>query len=353
MYSIKAIKGIGKMSSDGVCVYDFGSQTFSYCNTGFVKIFNTSKEDILANSYNAIKPLINDEEEYVNNLLFEIKNKGKIQNVELRLNLKSIEKFVSIDAFLLGNKELLVAIIKDISSAKQHLNYIVEFGARKDALVDMVAHNLSGPLNLTTNLLNAVDQLNRSQQNRKADKYTRLIRESTQQCIEIINSFLDEEHSESARIFVKETRFDLVSKVKIVVDRVKQFYRDKDLEIIADKNEIMVTADDVKLFQIVHNLVSNAVKFTPANGKISVVLTDDMDFFEVRITDTGIGIPEHLQPFIFQRNTPASRDGLKGEKSIGMGLYIVKKLAAMMGGNIAFESKDNHGSTFIVRVPKE
>jgi two-component system sensor histidine kinase VicK len=141
--------------------------------------------------------------------------------------------------------------------------------------------------------------------------------------------------------------------VKIIVERLRPFHADKQFRIISVSDELMVRADDVKFFQIVHNLLSNAVKFTPAKGKITVRIKDDEQFFEVSVADTGIGIPEHLQPYLFQRDTRAAREGLKGEKSIGMGLYIIKKLVDIMKGEISFESEENKGSTFIVRFPKE
>ena len=352
-YSVEAIKEIGKMTGDGICLYDLINRKFSYFNNGFIKIFETSKEEIAADSFRIIERLVKHDRDYVDKHLTVIRNKGKIQNIEFRLKFESTEKYVSVDAFLLNDSNLLLAMIKEVSTAKQHLNYVVEFGARKDALLDMVAHNLSGPLNLTTNLLNVIDQMNKSHQYKKIDNHSRLIRESTHQCIEIINSFLKEEHSESQRVLVKNNLFDVYSKVKIVVERMRDFNKDKQIRIISKTKELMVSADDVKFFQIVHNLLSNAVKFTPSKGKITVAINDYEHFFEVSVHDTGIGIPEHLQPYVFQRNTPASREGLKGEKSIGMGLYIVKKLAEMMHGKISFKSEENVGSTFLLRLPKE
>ena len=352
-YSTKAIKDIGKLSTDGVCIFDLSSQKFSYVNDAFLRIFKTSKEEIDANSFELIDRLIVNDRKYVNNHLSDIKSKGRISNIEFRLKFRSTEKFIRVDAFVVDDCNLLIAMIRDVSASKEHLNYIVDFGARKDALLDMVAHNLSGPLNLTTNLLNAIDQSSKSQQYKKIDTHSRLIRESTQQCIEIINSFLKEEHSESERVVVRNNLFDVHAKVKIVVDRLKPFNNDKEFKIVSSQREVIVSADDVKIFQIIHNLLSNAVKFTPSNGTITVTINNYEYFFELNVADNGIGIPEHLHPYIFQRNTPASREGLKGEKSVGMGLYIVKKLTDLMHGSISFESAENVGSTFLVRLPKE
>jgi two-component system sensor histidine kinase VicK len=352
-FSIESIRDIGRIATNGICVYDFTRSGFLYFNDAFTAILNSSRDALEKATCNVIEPLVADDVEYVEQNLQELRTNSKLQDIEFRLRSEGGYKFVNVDAFLLDENNYLVVFIKDVTAAKQHFDYIVEFGARKDALLDMIAHNLSGPLNLTNNLLDAIDVSNKNLQSNRISEYSRLIRESTHQCVEIINSFLKEEHSESARVFVKNSLFDVVAKVKIVVERMKQFHTDKQFKIVSKHKELMVSADDVKFFQIVHNLLSNSVKFTPSKGTITVIINDYEHFFEVVVEDTGIGIPEFLQPHLFQRNTPASREGLKGEKSVGMGLYIISKLVTMMAGSISFESEENKGSTFLVRFPKE
>jgi two-component system sensor histidine kinase VicK len=80
---------------------------------------------------------------------------------------------------------------------------------------------------------------------------------------------------------------------------------------------------------------------------------EESDFtFTLIVKDDGIGIPDHLQPLVFKKYTPAGRQGLQGEKSIGVGLSIVKNLVSLMKGSIRFESKENKGATFFVTLPK-
>lgn len=279
----------------------------------------------------------------------QLNDDSQLHSIELRLRNSRI---ISCDAYLLREQHLAILIAKDISNSKQFLNYIIEFGARKDALLDMLAHNLSGPLNLTNNLLNLVDQINNTQQYKTINSQTRLIRENTQQCIEIINSLLMEEHLASAKVFVESNRFDVVAKSRIVIERIKPFNADKEISLYPDADQIFISLDDVKYFQVVHNLISNAVKYTPPAGKVSVEIIEMEDRVVITVADNGIGIPEHLQPYVFQRNTPAARQGLKGERSIGMGLYIVKKLVELMKGELTFESKENAGTKFVVWLPK-
>jgi two-component system sensor histidine kinase VicK len=259
---------------------------------------------------------------------------------------------VSVDAYLIEGPQLIVAMVKDTTKSREHMNYIVEFGAIKDTLLDGISHRLAGPLNLTNNLLDMVDQVSSEHRYRKIEQPARLIRENTQECIDVINSFLREEHVTSPGVPVGSNRFNLLSKIATVVDRYKEFNPTKDFKIVARKAELFATGDDVKFFQVINNLVSNSVKFTNEKGKITVEVTEADSTIVINVKDNGIGIPEYLQPHLFRKNTPAARPGLRGEKSVGLGLYIIRKLTNLMGGTIAFESEEGKGSVFTLTLPK-
>jgi two-component system sensor histidine kinase VicK len=98
--------------------------------------------------------------------------------------------------------------------------------------------------------------------------------------------------------------------------------------------------------------VSNSIKFTRPNGTIEVAVKNYKNRFEIVVKDDGIGIPEGLQPFIFEKETRAARLGLNGEPSNGIGLYVVRKLTGLLDGQISFESKENKGTKFTVEFPK-
>jgi two-component system sensor histidine kinase VicK len=350
-YSLRTIRDIGRISGDGVLVYNLLEEKVTYCNTSLARIFELSKDEITGHAPGVIRKLVKDDDGYLKAVIEQLISKSSVTNVELRVEAEK-DRYISCDAYLIGRAENIVVFVKDVTRSKQHTTYISEFGARKDAILDMVAHNLSGPLNLTNNLLDLVDQLNKKQQYKTVDNHTRLIRENTQHCIDIINSFLREEHLASEGISVESNRYDVISKIRIVIERLAKFHADKKFRIIAGSDELYVTGDDVKFFQVIHNLLSNSIKFTKPNGEITVEVVDYGDGFTAVVSDNGIGIPEFLQPHIFKKNTPAGRPGLQGEKSIGMGLYIVKKLVDLMKGALSFESHEGQGTTFRITLPK-
>jgi two-component system sensor histidine kinase VicK len=350
-YRLKTLKDIGKISSDGILAFDLAANSVCYNNKALAGILEISATDLKKAGTNALRKALKDDDEFLKGRFDELMEKSKIMNLELRIDADS-EKYISCDAYFISKSNMIIAFVKDITLAKQHLNYIAEFGARKNTILDMVVHNLSGPLNITNNLLDIIDQVSRDQRYKKIDSHTRLIRENTQHCIEQINAFMKEEHFTSPDIPRESNRFDAVAKITIIVERFKQFAPSKQIKFTSPAKELFVTGDDVKFFQIVNNLISNAIKFTDEKGRILIKVSDEKDTFSVSVSDNGIGIPDYLQPFLFTKNSPAGRQGLRGEKSLGMGLYVVKKLVDLMKGSIRFESEENKGSTFIVEFPK-
>lgn len=230
---------------------------------------------------------------------------------------------------------------------------MINFGSKKDTMLEMLSHNLSAPLSLVKRILGMAEKACRDQKYQTVSSHIQFIGNATQHCIDIIHDFLKEEHFVSERIYVKQNRFDVIEKVRHVVDEFKQSYHGNELHFVTDKKLLFVTGDDIKFLQILNNLISNALKFTPANCRVEIKVEDADDNFMVIVKDDGIGIPEHVQPLLFQKYTPAGRQGLNGEKSIGVGLSIVKKLVSLMRGEIRFESKQDQGTTFYLILPKE
>ncbi|GAA3927993.1 PAS domain-containing sensor histidine kinase [Hymenobacter algoricola] len=103
-----------------------------------------------------------------------------------------------------------------------------------------------------------------------------------------------------------------------------------------------------KFGRILDNLLSNALNFTPAGGKIRVRLRQLKGRIRLVVHDTGLGIPEALQPHVFDKFTTAARPGLYGDTTTGLGLFITKQIVEMHQGKIWLESKENEGTTFFI-----
>jgi two-component system sensor histidine kinase VicK len=348
----QTIQTIAEISDDGFLIYDRHSKKINYANESLYKMFQLTEEEVARDPKIFYKRLSPDDAEYLEACFHAFSFRRSITNIEFAGTMDDGSlKFFSVDAYVIS-EQFLFCQLKDISQQKKHEQYMTDFGAHKDTLLEMLSHNLSSPLLLTKRVLSALDKAYQAKRPSDISNHIKFIEESTSYCIDIIHDFLKEEHFVSKRIVVRKSRFDAIRKVKIIVDRFKESYRGNDLRFESNIDKLFVTNDDVKFLQVVTNLISNALKFTPANCAVEVKIEETEDYFTVIVKDDGIGIPKHLQPLVFQKYTPAGRTGLQGEKSLGVGLSIVKTLVELMKGTIRFESQENKGTTFYVTFPK-
>lgn len=273
------------------------------------------------------------------------------ENVTFRMVRRGIGKYFSIEAYRV-QESFLIGMVKDITQERRHEEYLINYGARKDTLLDMVAQKLSTPLNLTNFTMDLVEKAVKEQKFQRIEGHVQVIREVTSECITVINDLLIEEHLESRSIEPKINRFDIIDKTKVVLEGFMGMHPDRHFSLSSSWKHLFVGGDDLKYFQIVHNLLSNSIKFSRPGASINVGIIAGDDYVEVFIKDNGIGIPKSLQPRIFEKRTTASRPGLNGEEPNGIGLYVVRELTRLLRGELTFTSEENVGSEFRIRLPK-
>ena len=188
-HSLKILRDIGKLSNDGTLAFDLAGHKVLYCNKALAKILELPVTEIVDGGLNALRKTLRDEASYLIKAYSLFKESFRISNFELRV-VSDKEKYISVDAYLIDQSHMIVAFVKDITTSKLHLNYIVEFGARKNTILDTIIHNLSSPLNMTNTLLDVLDRVSRAQYYQKIEQPAQLIRENTQRCIDLIHSFL-------------------------------------------------------------------------------------------------------------------------------------------------------------------
>ena len=129
--------------------------------------------------------------------------------------------------------------------------------------------------------------------------------------------------------------------------------RDIRLELDNQCGALTVMGDLDKLEQMLVNLIGNAIKFTPAGGRITVGVKCDSEWYELYVSDTGLGIPKHQQKRVFERFAQVESPGRQSVKGTGIGLSMVQKYAELLGGSVGLESEPGRGSTFTIRLPIE
>ncbi|MCC2545941.1 PAS domain S-box protein [Hymenobacter sp. BT175] len=252
-----------------------------------------------------------------------------------------------------NGETFLTGFAHDISSNKEYLENAHKYNMKKNSTLEILSHDLAGPLNLMHEVSARLGHKLEHYQNADLNELVRIIRTTCGESVDLIRDFVGHEFLESANIDLKRERTDLVHQTKIVVDNYREGERNVDKEFILRSNQpsIYIWMDINKFMQVINNLISNSIKFTPDGGRIELTLEEKEDHVLLTVTDNGIGIPEAFHPVLFDKFTKARRPGLRGEKSTGLGMSIIKTIVELHEGSIEFESAENQGTTFFIRLP--
>ncbi|HYF71140.1 MAG TPA: sensor histidine kinase [Ohtaekwangia sp.] len=347
------LREIADLSLDGVVVYCLRDKKVSYANLHAFEMVGLTENASELELQAVLGSVVPQDREYLKNQYFMVCEKFLTAEVEFKVrNEKDGEMFLCCNAYLVYNKSAIIVFIKDITKPKEHENYLVNYGARKNTILDTLAHQVSGALNLMRHLSSEAEKYTEDTRDKNLKIYLRLLNDNSSHCLEIIQDLLKNEHEESAGIFVKNSRIDIVRKIAVIYDELQQSHRTRKFFFSPSVESLHITTDEVKLLQIVNNLTSNAIKFSHSEDPISITIVDAQDQVTVSVTDSGIGIPKNLEPLVFESQFGAGRTGLNGEKSIGLGLSICKNLIKLLNGTIWFESREGEGSTFYFSLPK-
>jgi signal transduction histidine kinase/ActR/RegA family two-component response regulator len=221
----------------------------------------------------------------------------------------------------------------------------------KDNFLATVSHELRNPLN-SIMLLTAV-LLSDQEIHESALQRVKAIDRAARTQAQLIDDLLDVSRIESGRLRLDVQATDLAQVVKSAVDsmRVAAEAKSIDLHDIIDTGVSLITGDPKRLEQVVWNLISNAIKFTPKGGKVQVRLERINSHVEIIVTDNGKGIAPSSLPYVFDRFWQESESG-QIRPGMGLGLSIVKELVALHGGTVMAHSEGiGKGSTFTVRLP--
>jgi two-component system sensor histidine kinase VicK len=279
------------------------------------------------------------------------------QNVEFRIVLPDATiKTVRLEAFLTstgGRQQVITGIIEDITSFKDHSDTLNKFSNKKNALLNILSHDLLGPLGTIRNLSAIIKKKTLDSERKELSKLVNSIERISSNSVTMIRNLLAQEFLESASAELVLRRTNLVEVIRETVDGYKQSEEtlQRTFNFSATKEIIQIDIDETKVVQAYNNLVSNAIKFTPENGIIDISIEEEADTVLLTVSDNGVGIPEKHHQGLFDKFTDARRTGLHGEVSHGLGMSIVKSIIDWHHGQIWFESKEHTGTTFYIRLP--
>jgi two-component system sensor histidine kinase VicK len=248
---------------------------------------------------------------------------------------------------------MLGGVLRDISLDKQHHEVLVKFSSKKNTVLEILSHDLAGAFALLQQLGEFVHEEMSPQTNPRVPEMLNLMLTTSQHSVQLIHDLVNQEFLETSDIPLKREWVDLREKVEWCLKPFRRAPGNERLQLLCELPDEPVYAevDTPKLLQVVSNLVGNALKFTPDNGRIVVSIIPCPDCVRIVIADEGIGIPEELQPHLFERFTPARRRGLRGEPTTGLGLSLCKTIVELHQGTLTVTSAEGQGSTFTIEIP--
>lgn len=266
----------------------------------------------------------------------EIEYKNDSRRLFLRVNAAPIKN---------KNQQIIAAVstIDDISQEK-------ELEQRKDDFINMASHELKTPITSMKIYIDVLLKNISKHQDPKVTKILNSLRTQTDRLQEIVSDLLDVSRIQTGKLHLNKEQFRL-DRLISETSEVLQGTTDKHNLIIKSKKAISVKADRFRIYQVLTNLIANAIKYSPDGKKIQIECKASGTKALVSIKDDGIGISKDQKKRIFERLYQVNKMTEMTFPGLGMGLYISKEIIKRHRGNIWVESIEGKGSTFFFSLP--
>lgn len=268
-------------------------------------------------------------------ILFIINNKYKLKYLDRLVKSRTKE----LEEQMIKNEELY--------------NNNIKIEENKNKYLVNLSHELRTPLNVISSTNQLLLELSKKD-NIKADKLAYYIDISERNCnrlLNLVNNILDNTKLQSKMYTLNLKEVDIIYLVEETSLTLIDYIKSKSIELIIDPEveEKVILCDDYEIERCIVNLVSNAAKFTPEGGNITITIKDLDDKVMISVLDTGVGIEEKYHKTIFDRFNQVDNDESKGGS--GLGLSITSKIVELHKGEIYVESKVGEGSNFVIILP--
>jgi signal transduction histidine kinase len=253
-----------------------------------------------------------------------------------------------------GINELAIAFNEMADTIVGNIEDLKSMENMRRELVGNVSHDLRTPIAVIHGYIETLIIKQDTLSVMESKKYLGIILESTDKLRKLVQELFELSKLEAKQVTPKKEPFFIQ---ELIIDICKKFElkaqeKNITLKTTANPNKSLVFADVSLIERVLQNLIDNALKFTPDNGEISVVVDNTDRYVEINVSDTGRGIPKDQIPFIFDRYHIGDKRISLDNSNTGLGLAIVKKILEIHNVSISLSSKINHGTTFSFQLPQ-
>jgi PAS domain S-box-containing protein len=330
------------------------------CNPSVEKLINYDRNEIIGEHYSKLNVVL---PKYLSNLakrLQEIAKGDSIIPIDIQLKKKDGSLiWVTIESSLvkLGERPVLMVMVHDISATKELEIKLKELNEMRKEFIDRASHELKTPITTVYGAYQLLDLLHKDNFNPEQLELLEMASIGTKRIKKLVDDLLDVSLMESKTFKLHKSKTNMSDIIINCIKEMKYFSNKRnhqiDIDILPD---LYMNIDESRIELVLTNIISNAIKYTPPNGKISIILKSDAHFAYIEIKDSGVGLTKEEISNLFKKfstiESPLKKDLNMELGSTGLGLFLSKEIIKLHRGDIWAESEGkDKGSTFIVKIP--
>ena len=319
-----------------------------YCNRRFAELVGATTESIVGG---ALAPFVAETDRPLLAAALRA-GRGKYEGHALTADGRQVPALFSVGTFVADGVESLCLVVTDLVELIRTRAARAEAEAAsqaKDQFLAMLGHELRNPLGAISSAVTVLGQSSTPDHDRRARE---VIAHQTEHLSRLVADLLDVTRGTLGKIELVRTTIDVGAAVRRCVATLDSSAKLAQHVVAVDAEPVLVEADGVRLEQIVMNLLSNSLKFTPRGGAIRVSVRRERDEAVLRVADEGAGITPGLLPSVFELFVQGERNLDRPTGGLGVGLSLVRRLVELHGGRVeAASAGPGKGSVFTVRLP--
>lgn len=360
--------------TDSIAIIDQDG-VFLDVNNGATKMYGYTREEFLGKNQELIAAPDKNDLEATMEAIHKA-YQGESQNLEwwgIRKNGEVFPKDIVLNKGRYFGREVVIAIGRDITERKQVEEQLLKYNLElketnqsKDKFFSILAHDLKNPfgglLGFIDLLYEDIDDLSTDQ----VKEYLQNIRTASYHTYSLLENLLEWSRIQTGKVQFRPSQFDLKEEVDSVLMVLEANAIRKNVKLVNMVTDgVIAEADRNMIHSVIQNLTSNAIKFSNSNSDVTIsgkyvdrVPKEDKNgsrtvtkWYEVSISDTGIGIPDDIMPKLFKLDGQFSMAGTANEPGTGLGLILCKEMVEKNGGEIRVESIQDNGSIFSFTLP--